>query len=163
MKTIFFARHAKSNWGEEGVSDFDRPINSRGERDAPAMASYLEQCGYAVNQIISSDAARAMTTAIEYKKYLTPDNDVLSEHALYLASCSDITDIIENVSSEHSIVMMVGHNPGMAEAVNYYTDGSLYDMPTCSVAIVQFKVESWKSITIGSGDLLTFEYPEKSI
>ncbi|RDH83890.1 MAG: hypothetical protein DIZ80_07070 [endosymbiont of Galathealinum brachiosum] len=163
MKTVLFARHAKSNWGQEGISDFERPLNSQGEVDAPAMASYLEQCGYVIHQILSSDAARAMATATEYKNHLTPQIDILTEHSLYLASHLDIADVVKNISAKNSTVMIVGHNPGMSEIVDYYVDGSVDDMPTCSVAIVQFDVSNWKDVKVASGDLLAFEYPKKLI
>lgn len=161
MKTVLFARHAKSNWDQQGISDFERPLNSRGEVDAPAMASYLEQCGYVIHQIISSDAARAMATATEYKNHLTPQIEILSEHSLYLASHLDIDDVVKSISVKHSTVMIVGHNPGMSEIVDYYVDGNVDDMPTCSVAIVQFEVSNWEDVKAGSGDLLAFEYPKK--
>ena len=163
MKTVLFARHAKSNWGQEGISDFDRPLNDRGEADAPAMASYLEQCGYVIHQIISSDATRATATATEYKNHLTPNVNILTDHSLYLASHLDIADVVMNLSAKHSTVMIVGHNPGMTEIVDYYIDGVIDDMPTSSVAIVQFEVSSWQDITMASGDLLAFEYPKKHI
>lgn len=164
MKTILFARHAKSNWNEAGTSDFDRPLNAKGETDATAMASYLQQCGYLIHQIISSDAARALATAKEYKQHLTPDVDIIREHSLYNASHLDIINVIRNLSSKASTVMIVGHNPGMSEIVNYYVDEKgIDDMPSCSVAIVQFEVSNWSEIKMESGDLLAFEYPKKRL
>lgn len=160
MKTILFARHAKSNWNEPGISDFDRPLNEKGEIDAPLMAKYLQQCGYIIHEIVSSDAARALATAEEYKKHLTPDVPILKNHAIYLATQLDIIDIIKSLPSKKSTVMLVGHNPTMTEVVNYYTEDGISDMPACSVAIVQFDVSNWGDIKIGSGDLLAFEYPK---
>jgi len=161
MKTVLFARHAKSNWNEAGISDFDRPLNSRGEEDAPRMASYLEQSAYVIDQIISSDAARALATATEYKNCLTPDEEIIHKHSLYMASHLDIAEVVQNISSKYSSVMIVGHNPGMSEIVDYYVAGSVQDMPTCSIAVIQFDVSDWKEIKIGKGDLLAFEYPKK--
>jgi len=161
MKTVLFARHAKSNWNEPGISDFDRPLNEKGEVDAPLMAKYLQQCGYIIHEIISSDAARALATAEEYKKCLTPDVPVLQNHSIYAASQLDIIDIIKALPAKKSTVMIVGHNPTMTDVVNYYTEDGVSDMPACSVAIVQFEVSSWDDIKIGVGDLLAFEYPGK--
>jgi len=161
MKTVLFARHAKSNWNEPGISDFDRPLNEKGEVDAPLMAKYLQQCGYIIHEIISSDAARALATAEEYKKCLTPDVPVLQNHSIYAASQLDIIDIIKALPAKKSTVMIVGHNPTMTDVVNYYTEDGVSDMPACSVAIVQFEVSSWDDIKIGIGDLLAFEYPGK--
>jgi len=35
MKTLLLLRHAKSDWGDSSLRDFDRPLAPRGERDAP--------------------------------------------------------------------------------------------------------------------------------
>jgi len=37
MKKITLIRHAKSDWNNN-FSDFDRPLNNRGLRDAPFMS-----------------------------------------------------------------------------------------------------------------------------
>ncbi|MDD3598059.1 MAG: histidine phosphatase family protein, partial [Sulfuricurvum sp.] len=29
MKTLYLIRHAKSDWSDESLSDFDRPLNKR--------------------------------------------------------------------------------------------------------------------------------------
>jgi len=161
MKTILFARHAKSNWNEAGISDFERPINEKGESDVHKMAKYLQQCGYLIHEILSSDATRAVTTAEEYKKHLTPDMPVVLNHSIYQATHLDIIEIIKTLSEKKSTVMIVGHNPTMTDIVNYYTEDDVIDMPSCSVAIVQFEASNWNDLKTGSGDLLAFEYPKK--
>lgn len=42
MKPLFLARHAKSSWNHPGLSDHDRPLNTRGESDVP-LAKALPQ------------------------------------------------------------------------------------------------------------------------
>ena len=63
MKRIYFIRHAKSSWKDMDLADHDRPLNARGERDAPAMAAALAQRGVSPDGIITSSALRAVTTA----------------------------------------------------------------------------------------------------
>lgn len=161
MKTVLFARHAKSNWNEAGVSDFDRPLNEKGNHDAPLMASYLQQCGYVIHEIMSSDAARARATAEVYKTQLTPGVAVVLNHSLYSATQLDVIDIVNSLPEKNSTVMLVGHNPTMTEVVNYYTEEGISDMPSCGVAIVQFEVSNWLDIKSKSGDLLAFDSPKK--
>jgi len=161
MKTLLLARHAKSDWGDNSVDDFDRPLNERGEEDSPKMASYLQQCGYLINQIISSDAVRALSTAKQYRKSLTPDQDLITHGDLYLASENKIINIIKNINPAFNSVMLVGHNPGMTDALNYLSHEQVDDMSTCSVGILQFEVDRWRDIAKGSGDLLAYEYPKK--
>ena len=45
MKSIWLIRHAKSSWKNMSLRDFDRPLNSRGERDAPFMGQKLYESG----------------------------------------------------------------------------------------------------------------------
>ena len=33
MKQLILIRHAKSDWGNPGLDDFDRPLNERGKND----------------------------------------------------------------------------------------------------------------------------------
>ena len=40
MKSLLIVRHAKSSWDFD-LEDFDRPLNHRGETDAPEMAKRL--------------------------------------------------------------------------------------------------------------------------
>ncbi len=39
MKTVILLRHAKSDWNDMSLRDFDRPLNGRGERAAALMGS----------------------------------------------------------------------------------------------------------------------------
>lgn len=159
MKTLLLARHAKSGWDQ--AEDFARTLSDRGEADVRKMSEYLHECGYLIHQIITSDAARALATAYQYEKTLTPNKRLITHHDLYLASAKDIINISRNISSEESTVMIVGHNPGMHEALNYFAQGKVSDMPSCSVAIIQFDVQDWKEINNENGDLLAFEFPKK--
>jgi phosphohistidine phosphatase len=161
MKTVFFARHAKSNWNEPGISDFERPLNQKGEEDAPVMATYLRDSGFVVEQIISSDAARALATAKVYKKQLTPNQAIIQKHAIYLASYLDIDSVLKQISEQFSRIMIVGHNPTMTDIINYYAADSVQDMSACGVAVVEFEIENWIEIKMNSGALVAYEYPKK--
>jgi hypothetical protein len=43
MKLLSLVRHAKSSWKDAQISDFDRPLNKRGKRDAPRMGRRFAQ------------------------------------------------------------------------------------------------------------------------
>jgi phosphohistidine phosphatase len=42
MKTLLLSRHAKSSWKDPNLPDHDRPLNKRGQNDAPRMGRYLK-------------------------------------------------------------------------------------------------------------------------
>ena len=54
IKTLLLIRHAKSSWDNIEVSDFDRTLNDRGKKDAPAMAKRLINRNIPIDAIISS-------------------------------------------------------------------------------------------------------------
>ena len=63
-KTLLIIRHAKSSWDAAGtLTDFERPLNERGKKDAPEMAARLKKRNIKVDAFISSPAKRAKKTA----------------------------------------------------------------------------------------------------
>ena len=92
MKTLVLARHAKSSWDEPDLEDHDRPLNERGEHDAPRMAKRLAGTGVRPEVILSSTALRALTTAEIFGEVL--DLDVELDERLYGASPATIAAVV---------------------------------------------------------------------
>jgi len=161
MKTLLLARHAKSNGDQSANNDFERTLNARGEVDAGLMAAYLQQSVYIPEQIISSDAVRALATANEYNAVLKPEKGLVGNHSLYNASLQDILQVIKNMPRECDTVMLVAHNPGMSEALSYFLPAGVQGMSTCSVGIIRFDIQSWNEVSMQAGELLAYESPEK--
>ncbi len=159
MKTLLLARHGKSSWDNDSIDDFERPLNQRGLADAPVMAKRLNEMDIQVDRLITSDAIRAYSTAEIYAQAL--QIQLMHEHSLYQASSYDIVAQAKKLQDHLSAVMLVGHNPGMQEAVDYFCPGSIEDMPTCSIAIIRFDVAHWVAISPASAELVSFEYPKK--
>ncbi len=70
MKQLIIMRHGKSSWAEAGLSDFDRPLKSRGISDAGNVARELVKRKIFPDMIISSPAKRAKSTALVVAKGL---------------------------------------------------------------------------------------------
>ncbi len=156
MKTLLLARHAKSDWGDPSVRDHDRPLNARGTRDAPAMARRLLAEGVRVQHIVASTALRARTTADEYAAVFRME--VADEPALYAASARTILSVAAALPDDVDVAMLVGHNPGMADAVADLT-GEFVDLPTCAVVECAVDVDAWAELIEGSGRLLRRRTP----
>ena len=54
MKTLIIVRHAKSSWANADQPDFERPLNDRGNKDAPEMAKRLLDKKININHLVSS-------------------------------------------------------------------------------------------------------------
>lgn len=156
MKTLLLARHAKSDWGFSGVADHDRPLNARGRRDAPVMARRLADDGVDLDHIVSSSAVRARSTADEYAAAF--GIAVVDEALLYAASARSILAIAAALPEDSSVAMLVGHNPGMSDAVAELT-GEHTQLPTCAVAECAVDVGSWDELIEGTGRLLRVHTP----
>jgi len=87
VKTLTILRHAKSSWENESLADYERPLNKRGERDAPVMAKRIQEAGIRPSLIVASHAVRAWTTAKVVAQELSYPLEFLQrEKDLYLAS-----------------------------------------------------------------------------
>ena len=45
MKTLGIFRHAKSDWNDARLRDFDRPLNKRGRKGAAIMGRHIRDDG----------------------------------------------------------------------------------------------------------------------
>ena len=57
-KELILLRHAKSGWGNPSLADHDRPLNKRGERNAPEMGVRLVAMGVRPEAMFTSTAVR---------------------------------------------------------------------------------------------------------
>ena len=62
-RTLILIRHAKSSWNNPLHSDFDRPLNERGNHDAPLMGKKLKLLNIIPDLIVASSAKRTRQTA----------------------------------------------------------------------------------------------------
>lgn len=163
MKTIYLLRHAKSDWADPSIKDFDRPLSKRGLSNAPAMGKLLKSKGMIPALVISSTAERTKTTAQLVTSQLgIKAGKLLFEKELYLASAQEIFLLIKDTSPEYDSVMIVAHNPGITELLNRLTGGNNYvaNIPTCGVAQLQFEGE-WNKLASGKCSLEKFLVPKE--
>lgn len=162
MKTLTIVRHAKSSWDNDSLADSERPLNHRGERDAPVMAQRIEQAGIRPSLILSSHAVRAWTTAKEIAQELGyPQEFLQREKDLYLASADRILSVVARQDEGFNHMMIVGHNPGLTDLVNYLVPGLTGNLPTCGVVSVGCDAETWELRGDVEMELLLYDYPKK--
>jgi len=148
MKTLFLLRHAKSSWDDPGLADFDRPLNGRGERNAPMMGELMRRKGFEPDVILSSPAERARGTAIAAKKAGGLDGKIAYDDRIYEASTNTLRKVVSEIDDTCKSAMLVGHNPGMEGFVRYLT-GDDERMPTAALAVIELDIKSWSKIAEG--------------
>lgn len=162
-KTLFLVRHAKSSRDDPRLADRDRPLNKRGTRDAPKMARRLTRRAERPELIVTSPAVRALATATAIAEGLNvASTHVVTLERLYDAAADTLMEVIRGLDDRYDCAMVVGHNPGMTDAVNELAKASLENVPTCGVAVVRFRVRSWAEIRGGTGELVDFDFPKRA-
>ena len=162
-RTLVMIRHAKSSWANPLQSDFERPLNDRGEHDAPMMGEWLKQMDVIPDLIISSTAKRAKQTAKRIAEAIGYDTDKIQWiDKLYHCIPSVYEDVIQEIDESLSTVFMVAHNPGITEFVNDLLPGFHIDnMPTCGMVGAHINAEEWSDFINASKEVFLFEYPRK--
>jgi phosphohistidine phosphatase len=162
MKTLFLVRHAKSSWDDNTLPDKDRPLNDRGKRNAPRMGKRLAKRDVKADLILSSPASRALKTAeIIAKKLDYRRKDIVVDDRLYPGAADDLLHIIHELGDKLNRVMLVGHNPALAELAHHLSS-DITDMPTCAVAELTFNAKSWRDVGDATLATVALEYPKKS-
>ena len=142
MKTLLLMRHAKSSWDDPQLSDVERPLNPRGERDAPRMGRFLVEVGLVPDQIITSGAVRARRTSEMVAEACDLCEQVTVTHDLYHADLSEWQATLGNLCSDWNCVLCVGHNPGIEEFIGILTS-QYVRMPTAAIAHLTCDVPDW--------------------
>ncbi|MGD8568109.1 MAG: histidine phosphatase family protein [Gammaproteobacteria bacterium] len=164
-RELLIVRHGKSDWTPGPATDFDRPLNERGEQDAPRIGQWLVSQNITPDLIISSPALRALqtTTAIAQQLQL-PEHSIIHDRRLYLASVATLLEVIAEIRDQYQRVMLVGHNPGLeglvtrfcADPLSYTHSGKL--MTTANLVHLEFQ-QAWQNLGHRQGRLRHFIRP----
>lgn len=162
MKTLLLIRHAKSSWEDAGMTDFDRPLNARGMKDADAMARRLLQRISLIDAFISSPALRAKTTAQHFAAaFQAPKNHLHLQPDLYLAPSACFASLINTIDNQLNSIAIFAHNPGITDYANSLTTVVRTDnIPTCGIFAVTAEVDSWKDFAAASRTFFFYDYPK---
>ncbi|SPF77793.1 SixA phosphatase family protein [Pseudoprimorskyibacter insulae] len=155
-------RHAKSDWSAETGSDHARPLNDRGVKSAKAMGDWLRAHGYLPDLVLCSTATRTRQTL----DFLALEAPVQFEDSLYHASACTMLDSVEGATGD--TVLLIGHNPGMAEFARKMVrtppaHPRFHDYPTCATLVMEITAPDWASVDFGMGEVLDFAIPREVI
>jgi phosphohistidine phosphatase len=161
MKLLTLVRHAKSDWKNAGLKDFDRPLSRRGLKEAPGMAQRLAEQKMHVDLLITSPAVRALETARFFAKALGyPLRQVKAEERLYLAPPAEILDVVRSAGARVRHLMIFGHNPGLSEFARLLTDDPEFgELPTCAVYSMEFEIAKWSEVRFGAARNASLSQP----
>lgn len=162
MKKLLLIRHAKSSWKNPDLEDKDRPLNKRGNIDAPLMAQMLKNENILPDLIISSPALRSATTANIFAEILDyKTTNILINKRLYEPDIDDFLHVLQKVDDTVSTLFLFSHNPGITHFSNWVSDKRIDNIPTCGIVTMKINVKSWKDVDFDNGTILSFDSPKK--
>ncbi len=163
MRRLILMRHAKSDWDNPALPDHDRPLNSRGRKAARLMGGWLLAKGLIPDVALVSSAQRTRETweglTADWPRPL-PEVRFLQE--LYNASPDVMMHLVARETA--STMMVLGHNPGLAEAAQRVVaeppEHPKFDrFPTCAMLVAEFDIADWADAAPGSGRAVAFVVP----
>ena len=161
MKILLLIRHAKSDWANPLLRDFDRPLNDRGKKDAPKMAERLLERKIRIDAFISSPAKRAAKTATIIAEAFGKGKDkIIFKDKLYLASPDFFRDTVKGLEKDWDTVAIFSHNEGITDYANELTSVRVDNIPTCGIFAVKADIKSWKEFEKAEKEFWFFEYPK---
>jgi phosphohistidine phosphatase len=168
MKTLAIFRHAKSDWNDARLRDFDRPLNTRGRKGAEKMGAYIRGQNWRFDRVLASPAVRVTQTIEISAQAAGGTPPVIWDRRLYLASSDVLQDILRGQEGDPGSIILVGHNPGLEDLILDLVpdDGTcpLRDVveekfPTAAFAIVELDIDSWSDIREECGRLTHLTRP----
>jgi phosphohistidine phosphatase len=163
MKMVFVIRHAKSSWDNTELTDFERPLNDRGKKDAPEMADRLLKKRFKIDAFISSTAKRARKTAKIFAEIFDMEKEpILLEESLYHASPAAFYSVIAGTSDEFNSIAIFSHNPGLTEFVNTLTVMKVDNVPTCGIFVASAPVNKWREFKEAKKEFVFFDFPKSA-
>ena len=168
MKRILLLRHAKSDWKDYTVADFDRPLSPRGRKAAPRIAAWMRDHDLVPDHVLCSAARRTRETWEQMAPTLG-QLPVVHRRALYHAPTRAILKQLVKQDDAANTIAVVGHNPGIAEfAYRYAAFGDKKKIarirrkyPTGALAVLSFPISRWADLPEASGTLEHYVRPKQ--
>jgi phosphohistidine phosphatase len=161
LKTLYLMRHAKSDWANLNLSDHERPLNARGERDAPEMGRRLAEKKPRPEIIYASSAERVRATALHVAAAIGhPADDIVWRKDIYEGGVETVIQILGSTDDSIETAMLIGHNPTMSWCIANWSQGFGKHLPTAALACLRLDTQGWASISECSGELVDYDYPK---
>lgn len=161
-RTLILLRHAKSDY-PPGAPDHERPLASRGIREAGLAGDWLRAHAPAVDAVLCSTATRTRETYA--RTALTAPVRYVND--LYDATPGTVIATINTVADDVDTLLVIGHEPAMSSVAlglaGPGTDAAVAQRisekyPTSGIAVLQV-AGSWADLELGSAALVGFHVP----
>lgn len=168
MKLLGLLRHAKSEWDDVGLRDFDRGLNNRGRRGAALMGQHIRDHGVDWAHVMASPAERVKRT-LEAAGIDSPERPAIDwQDTAYLASSATLLDLLRGVEGDPASLLLVAHNPGLQDLIfdlvppaaeDALFEAAAEKYPTATFAVLELDIDDWDDIAPDCGKLVHLARP----
>jgi len=163
MLNLYVMRHSKSSWNDHNISDFERPLSSRGRKDIKLIIKFLKKKKIRFDLAYVSSSKRTKQTFKLLKKKIKIKEAVFSKE-LYLSDQNKIFNIIKKTKKNYKNILLVNHEPACKNLVTKllkknYSSFEEKEFSTSGIAKINFSKKKWKKINEGGGKLIFFKRP----
>jgi len=141
-RRLIVMRHAKSSWSSPAPTDHERPLNKRGQRDAPRVGAALVQAGWVPQLVLSSDSQRTRETFAGLLGSFPETVGVTYLPSFYHGGTNAVREEVTRLGDELECVLVLGHNPGWEQIVGALT-GEGVVMKTATAALLARDLPHW--------------------
>lgn len=164
--TLYLLRHAKSSW-DEPLPDHERPLSSRGIRDARSAGRLLTERGWQPDLVLCSSAVRTRQT---WQHALTAGGEageVRYLDEIYEGSLGQLLGVVRQTPEEVASLMLIGHGPGLPSLAEWlarrpepHDAWARMDAkyPTAGLAVLRLP-GGWADAGSDAAELVAFEVP----
>ena len=167
-RTLVLLRHATTEPGRPGQDDRERSLTDAGREEARAIGRWLVEQGIGCDEVICSPAQRTRETMAELAAAGCAEAEIEIEHRLYNAGPEDVLAVVREASDDASVVLVVGHAPGLPAAASFLADGDgsaeahellAEGYPPAAVAVLRYSGH-WSDLAFDAATLARFHVPE---
>jgi phosphohistidine phosphatase len=165
VKLLGLLRHAKSDWDDMSLRDFDRGLNNRGRRGAALMGRHIADHGVKWERMLASPAERVKRT-VEASGLDIP---VTWDERAYLADSETLLALIHSMAADDPrTLLLVAHNPGLQNLIfdlvspeqnDRLTEAAAEKYPTAAFAVLELDIDNWADCRPGCARLVHFARP----
>ncbi len=163
MLRLLLLRHAEAVPTAGGV-DMVRMLTAGGRAAASRMGAYLKASCEKPDLALVSPARRTIETLDEVEAALGLRLARVETAQLYQASVKTLLTLLAETPATDRVVLIVGHNPGLAEAANALSKrGAAADLarlrmqfPAPCLAVIAFEANDWRKACRERGRLERF-------
>jgi phosphohistidine phosphatase len=166
MKTLYLLRHAHAESSGLGFSDFDRPLDERGQEEAKSLAEYLRRKKITFDFVMCSAALRAQETLEPLRSVVGTKAIEISE-SFYNISEDKIRDHLRQVSDDRAKILYIGHNPGLAFTILKFASVTppflMEGVSPGTLTGLKFSLNTWMDLDWGTAEVIDLFQPDLDV